>query len=152
MVDLHPPNLPHLVMGGDLPVDVKSNVAIEEDKDEEEATWTKRAYEAITSFPPGSAGGPSGLRPSHLSECCQKQGQGAPLAQALGQFVRTALFRAFPTAMREVSCASTFLGGSAGRDGVTPTTPMRRGGEECRGDGGHGLAAPRAVTCIDGCK
>jgi len=38
LVDLHSPSLPHLVMGGDLPVDVKSNVAIEEDKDEEEAT------------------------------------------------------------------------------------------------------------------
>lgn len=109
LVDLHPPSLPHLVMGADLPVDVKSNVAIEEDKDEEDAAWTKRAYRAITSFPPGSAGGPSGLRPSHLSECCRKQGQGAPLAQALGQFARTALFHAFPAAMREVLCASSLI-------------------------------------------
>jgi len=95
LVDLHPPSLPHLVMGGDLPVDVKSNAAIEEDKDEEEAAWTRRAYKAITFSPPGSAGGPSGLRPSHLSECCRKQFQGAPLAQALGEFARTALFHAF---------------------------------------------------------
>jgi len=96
-------------MGGDLPVDVKSNVAIEEDKDEEEAAWTRRAYQAFTSLPPGSAGGPSGLRPSYLSECCRKQGQGAPLAQALGKFACTALFHAFPTAMREVLCASSLI-------------------------------------------
>jgi len=42
-------------MGADLPVEVKSNTAIGEDKDEEDDAWTKRGYQAITSFLPGAA-------------------------------------------------------------------------------------------------
>ena len=41
---------------------------------------------AVKSFPLGSSGGPSGLRPAHLSECLDSQA-GASLAEALATFV-----------------------------------------------------------------
>ena len=78
--DLHPPALPHLVAGADLPMSIASSLAgpvTEEDDGESE--WARKAWSAITSFPPGSAGGPSGLRPIRLSECCRKLGSGSPL-------------------------------------------------------------------------
>ena len=109
LMDLHPPAQPHLVPGDDLPTEVASNVALEGDKDAQDAEWTKIARRAIASFPPGSAGGPSGLRPVHLSECCRKMGQGAALAHALGQFARVALQQAFPAPMREILCASSLI-------------------------------------------
>ena len=109
LVDLHPSAKPHLLPGADLPTEVASNVAFEGDKDAQDAEWTKMARKAITSFPPGSAGGPSGLRPVHLNECCRKLGQGAPLAHALGQFARVALLQAFPAPMREILCASSLI-------------------------------------------
>ena len=109
LVDLHPPSQPHLAPRDDLPVEVVSNVAIEGDEDAEVAEWTKRAQEAITSFPPGSAGGPSGLRPVHLRECCRKPSHGLQLAHALGQLARIAARQAFPAPMSEVLCASSLI-------------------------------------------
>ena len=90
-------------------MNVASHVAFEGDKDTQEAEWTKIARRAIASFPPGSSGGPSGLRPVHLSECCRKLGEGAPLAHALGQFAQVALTPAFPAPMREILCASSLI-------------------------------------------
>ena len=109
LLDLHPPAQAHLVPGDDLPTYIASNAAFDGDRDAQDAEWTKVARRAISSFPPGSARGPSGLRPVHLSECCRKMGQGAPLAHALGQFARVALGQAFPAPMREVLCASSLI-------------------------------------------
>ena len=60
---LHPPAEP-IVTGGDsaLPdyIDPMLNTG------EEACDWGKLAWDAVTSFAPGSAPGPNGLRPGHL--------------------------------------------------------------------------------------
>ena len=108
--DLHPPALPHLVAGVDLPQSTASTLGGQaREEDDGESEWAKKAWSAITSFPPGSAGGPSGLRPIHLSECCRKLGSGSPLVQALGAFAEVAVTSAFPAGVREVLCASSLI-------------------------------------------
>ena len=51
--------------------------------DDEEMEWPKLIERAIASFPPGSASGPSGLRPVHLQDCVKKARAGAPLVDSL---------------------------------------------------------------------
>ena len=118
---LHPQALPHLVAGGALPASVQGSLPSEAEAEENgEPTWAKRAWDAITSFPPGSAGGPSGLRPIHLSECCRKIGEGSTLVQALGMFTETALTNTFPAGVREVLCASSLIPLQKKDGGVRP--------------------------------
>ena len=100
--DLHPEALPHLVGGDDLPRTIPNSLANQAGEEQEQDTWAKRAWSAVTSFPPRSAGGPSGLRPIHLSECCRKLGPGSPLVHALGALAETALTAAFPHSVPEV--------------------------------------------------
>jgi hypothetical protein len=107
--ELHPPPQPHMVAGDALPSSAPGGLAHEGEEAEKAEIWAKRAWSAITSFPPGSAGGPSGLRPTHLKEVCRKLGAGAPLVQALGAFAETALTKAFPANVREVMCASSLI-------------------------------------------
>ena len=116
--DLHPQPLPHLVAGDDLPTSVPNSLAGPED--EEDDPWAKKAWRAITSFPPGSAGGPSGLRPIHLSECCRKMGPGSPLVQAIGAFAKVAVTSAFPASVRDVLCASALIPLGKKDGGVRP--------------------------------
>lgn len=120
--ELHPPAHPHLVAGEDLPVSKPNSFADrgEEGDDDGETLWAKRAWSAVTSFPPGSAGGPSGLRPIHLGECCRKLGPGSPLVRAIGAFARVALSTAFPEGIREVLCASSLIPLQKKDGGVRP--------------------------------
>ena len=107
---LHPQALPHLVAGDSLPASATGSMADNMGAEEDgESMWARRAWAAISSFPPGSAGGPSGLRPIHLTECCRKLGAGSPLVQALGSLSETALTNTFPDSVREVLCASTLI-------------------------------------------
>jgi len=71
--------------------------------------WDKRVKLAITKFPPGSAPGPSGLRPSHLKECLRKNGTAGNLMMGLTSFVRVAIEGGLPLALQPILCASTLV-------------------------------------------
>jgi hypothetical protein len=108
--ELHPAAQPHLVADNNMPRSHANGLGGRNGDEQESAReWSKRAWSAVTSFPPGSAGGPSGLRPVHLSECCRKLGPGSPLVQALGALAEVALTSAFPDSVREVLCASSLI-------------------------------------------
>lgn len=127
--DLHPQAQPHLVAGADLPKHAPNNLAGQgRDAEECEREWNKRAWSAVTSFPPGSAGGPSGLRPAHLGECCRKLGPGSPLVRALGTFAEVALTTTFPDAVREVLCASSLIPLRKKDGGCAPSPSVTRSG------------------------
>ena len=81
----------------------------DENKEELKKQWAHKAWSAITSFQPGSAGGPSGLRPIHLSECCHKDGPRSALVRAIASFAEVALTHAFRDSVREVLCASSLI-------------------------------------------
>ena len=63
---LHPTAEP-VATGGDhaLPDFIDSGFQDNEDA----CDWGRLAWQAVTTFAPGSAPGPSGLRPGHLKEC-----------------------------------------------------------------------------------
>ena len=106
---LHPPAQAHLVAGDALPQAVRGNLVGDPSDAENADIWAKRVWAAIASFPPGSAGGPSGLRPTHLKELCRKLGAGTPMVEALGVFVEIATTSGFPAGVREVLCASSLI-------------------------------------------
>ena len=82
-------------------------ISMLEDPDDDE--WPKAVRRAIQSFPPGSAGGPSGLRPSHLQDILRKRGCEAGLVQSLANLSRLAILGKLPEAAGPVLCASTLL-------------------------------------------
>ena len=65
--------------------------------------------EAIASFPPGSAPGPSGFRPCHLRDCMSKPGQASSLLLALVTLVTGALEGKFPLQLAPIWCASNLI-------------------------------------------
>ena len=76
---LHPnaplPTVPLRVRGLDLPdipADPNDLAAWLAERSEKEAEEAKRMTTAVKAFPPGSAAGPSGLRPAHLKECLER--------------------------------------------------------------------------------
>ena len=50
--------------------------------------WEELVRSAILRFPRGTAPGPSGLRASHLQDCIQRRGGGAPLVSALARLAQ----------------------------------------------------------------
>ena len=62
----------------------------------------------IGKFPPGSSGGPSGLRPSHLKDClCEADNSSqVSLLQALDGFIRMCLDGELPAAASPYVCAA----------------------------------------------
>ena len=118
--ELHPPAQPHLVAGDALPSAVQGNLAGDMEEAEKAEMWEKRVWSAITSFPPGSAGGPSGLRPTHLKEIRRKLGPGTPVVAAIGVFVEVAVTTTFPASVREVLCASSLIPLQKKDGGVRP--------------------------------
>ena len=65
--------------------------------------------EAITSFPPGSAAGPSGLRPVHLRDCVRRPGVSSGLLIALRDLAQGFLGGSFPEAVAPLLCASNLV-------------------------------------------
>ena len=118
--ELHPPPQPHMVAVDALPSAVQGNLAGDMEEAEKAEVWEKRVWSAITSFPPGSAGGPSGLRPTHLKEICRKLGPGTPVVAAIGVFVEVAVTTTFPASVREVLCASSLIPLQKKDGGVRP--------------------------------
>ena len=114
---LHP-NAPPIATGGDtaLPDHIDPRISTEED----ECEWGKLAWNAVTSFSPGSAPGPSGLRPGHLKECLGTAGRGSSLQCALGELAQTGIEHGFAPAARDVLCAATLIPLRKKDDGVRP--------------------------------
>jgi hypothetical protein len=71
--------------------------------------WGKLAWQAVTTFAPGSAPGPSGLRPGHLKECLQKEGKGSALQGALGSLAKLGIEHGLPLGARPILCAANLI-------------------------------------------
>jgi hypothetical protein len=65
---------------------------------------------ACKAFPPGSTGGPSGLRPVHLSEMLKTDGDDANLGQALAEFCSDFLNGTLPAEARPWFCGARIIG------------------------------------------
>ena len=65
--------------------------------------------DAIVSFPPGSAAGPSGLRPTHLKECLKKVGVGSSLLMTLGRLAAAAIEGKLHHAMAPCFCGANLI-------------------------------------------
>ena len=76
---------------------------------EEGCEWGALAWRAVTSFSPGSAPGPSGLRPGHLKDCLGKAGKGSALQAALGKFAQTGIEHGLQGGARAVLCAANLI-------------------------------------------
>ena len=87
---------------------------------EEEKTWDRRIRTAVTKFPPGSAPGPSGLRPSHLKECLRKAGSASCLMAGMAPFVRAAVAGLLPEALQPLLCGSSLIPLNKKDGGVRP--------------------------------
>ena len=103
---LHP-TAPPVVTGGDtaLPDFLDPRLSDADDA----CDWGKLAWKAVSSFSPGSAPGPSGLRPGHLKECLQKEGRASSLQGALGSLAQLSIERGLPAAASTVLCASNLI-------------------------------------------
>lgn len=105
---MHPSGRP-VSRGADslLPEWIESPLGLEPDEYEQIAT------QAVTSFPPGSAAGPTGTgtgtRTCHLKDCLRRSGACTVLRCGLGLFVEAAANGKLPRAMREWLCASNLI-------------------------------------------
>ena len=109
--ELHPTG-PEVKLGGDSPLPSLT--------DPQFSDWAPAALQAVASFPPGSAAGPSGLRPCHLKECLRRPGSCAALQNGLGAFVEVACSGKLPQAFAVTMCASNLLAINKKDGGIRP--------------------------------
>ena len=64
---------------------------------------------ALKAFPPGSAPGPSGLRPAHLKDCLERSSSSAPLLSGMLAFARTAVRGALHEKIAVPLCAANLV-------------------------------------------
>ena len=114
---LHPQAAP-IVTGSDTPLPDHIDPMISNDDDE--CDWGKLAWDAVSSFAPGSAPGPSGLRPSHLKDCMQKVGKGSSLQCALGALAQVGIEQGLSGGARAVLCAANLIPLRKKDDSVRP--------------------------------
>jgi hypothetical protein len=101
---LHPAHGPELGPQGDLPDHVPTF-----GEEPERPHLGKLVEEAILSFGPGSAAGPTGLRPSHLKDCLSKAGVGTELCEALGGWCDVAIEGRLPVGCRDLVCGANLI-------------------------------------------
>lgn len=113
--DLHPTAPPVIRGSGSLlPEWLDSPISLEPDE------YAQIAMQAVTSFPPGSAAGPTGLRPCHLKDCLRRPGACAVLRCGLGSFVEAAANGKLPQVMSEWICASNLIAINKKDGGIRP--------------------------------
>ena len=103
---LHPAAAP-VATGGDTNLPDHMDISLSDGDDA--CDWGFLAWQAVTSFSPGSAPGPSGLRPGHLKDCLQKVGKGSALQAALGRLAQMGIERGLQGGAREVLCAANVI-------------------------------------------
>jgi hypothetical protein len=113
--DLHPTGNP-VHLGGDHQLPTDNGFRASGDT----ADWEDRTVKAVARFPPGSAPGPSGLRPSHLKDCFKRPGSALALRAGLAAFVHTAIDGKLPGALKEHLCASTLIPLAKKDGGIRP--------------------------------
>ncbi len=77
-------------------------------------------HKAVMSFPPGSAGGPDGLRPQQLKELVQCREAGAVLLAALTDFVNMTLAGRCPETVAQVFFGGRLIALSKKSGGIRP--------------------------------
>ena len=75
----------------------------------EQEEWEMRVKTAVSRFPPGSAPGPSGLRPCHLKECMRRSGMETCILQGLSAFTQAAAAGTLPRFLQQILCASSLI-------------------------------------------
>ena len=98
---------------------------------------------ATRSFPPGSTGGPSGLRPSHIAEALKADDAGE-LAQALAIFATDFVNGRLPEQARGWFCGARMIGIPKKPSGVRPIAvgeTLRRLSAKCLVEQAQSLAA-----------
>ena len=90
---------------------LESNAELEIDKDV--------VSKALRTFPPGSSGGPSGLRPIHLIEALKKD-QGGSLLEALALYCQSFVQGSLPLEARDWFCGARLIPISKKPSGVRP--------------------------------
>ena len=96
LLSLHPQEAPVLVGGGPGALPAPGSLG---GPSPEGWNWLEGVQEAVRSFAPGCAPGPSGLRPLHLKEVFLKQGPEGSLAQALVALCQAAAAGSLPPAL-----------------------------------------------------
>ena len=114
--ELHPIG-EQVSLGGDNPL---PRIGDEPGADLDEDEWPIRLMKALTAFPPGSAPGPSGLRPGHLKDLLRRPGTSGALLEGLLGFCRAAILGKLPNSFAPWLCASTLVPLSKKDGGVRP--------------------------------
>ena len=82
--------------------------------------WPLAVRKAAVAFPPGSAPGPSGLRPMHLKECLERINSGSALLAGLTSFAQAAISGSLHPRIAPLLCASTLVPLQKKDGGVRP--------------------------------
>ena len=83
-------------------------------------SWGILTRKAIFSFPPGSAPGPSGLRPGHIKACVKREGTDSELEAAITQMAKKAAYGYLPLGLAPVLCASSLIPLNKKDEGIRP--------------------------------
>ena len=102
---LHPTAPPLHLRALNLDAHVGVDVAV----DDPSFSWEDACWDAVRTFPPGSASGPSGLRPSHLKKCLERDGKGCTLHEALVELCKMCQNGGLPVPAAPWFCASNLI-------------------------------------------
>ena len=113
---LHPDRPPVNLEAAGLPKDIKVDLSA----GDEEFSWADVTWDAAMSFPPGSAPGPSGLRPTHLKDLLAKEGRCGNLHVALQAVVEGGCLGLLPDQLAPILCAASLIPLKKACGGVRP--------------------------------
>ena len=113
---LHPSRPPVDLAQNGLPAEVKVDLSA----GDEDFSWADATWDAAMSFPPGSAPGPSGLRPGHLRDLLSKEGRCGSLHVALQAVVEGGCLGLLPDELAPILCAASLIPLKKACGGVRP--------------------------------
>ena len=119
---LHPQRPPVALADAGLP----ETIPVDLTGGDESFSWDDATWEGAMSFPPGSAPGPSGLRPTHLRDLLLKEGRGGGLHVALRQVVEKGCQGLLPEGLAPVLCAATLIPCASPVEGFGPLLWAKR--------------------------